>query len=305
MTLDSTGKSRGFTIVELLVVIAVIAILIALLLPAVQQARETARRSSCQNNFKQVGIALHNYHDAHSVFPLSDHRDDGRGGSCTGTEWNVTDIYRYSWGAMLLPYLEQAAIYQEFDFGVNYNSSPSKEIDAVGATVVTFLCPSDPQQDARCNRTGAIDNGSVKDDLGRTNMAGVADSVTWECNTGWGQTDGDGMLYNHSKTRMRDATDGTSNTLIVSEVTGSTTGTFDCNHWAVVNHIDTAGGINGPNTLPGDGTWSLSSQQASSWHVGGCNFLMTDGSVHFLSENMSSVVLRDITTRSGGEVAVY
>jgi len=295
-------KSRtGFTLIELLVVIAVIAILVALLLPAVQQAREAARRSSCKNNFKQVGLALHNYHDTHNVFPLSDHRDDGRG--CSGTEWDVDSVYRYSWGAMILPFLEQGAIYDQFDFSVNYNDSPSKEIDAVGATVNVFLCPSDPQGDARCVRTGAITNSpGGLDDLGRSNMAGVADSRSWECATGWGRTDGDGMLFNNSSTKMRDAVDGTSNTFLIAEVTGDKSGTFQCNFWSIVNHIDTAGGINGPNTTPGRGTWSLSSQQASSYHPGGCHFLLTDGSVHFLSENISSTVLANLTTRDGGEV---
>lgn len=133
-------------------------------------------------------------------------------------------------------------------------------------------------------------------------MAGVADSRTWECASKWGRTDGDGILYNNSNTKMRDVVDGTSNTFLVAEVAGGKPNSYDCNFWSVVNHIDTAGGINGPNTTPGQGTWSLDGQEASSWHTGGCHFLMADGSVHFVSENIDSVLLQNLTTRAGLEV---
>src|SRR5437588_8459259 len=100
---------RGFTLIELLVVIAIIAVLIALLLPAVQQAREAARRSQCRNNLKQLGIALHNYHDTHRVFPI------GFLDTIWGTgETNVSA--GWSWGAYLLPYLDNAALYNQFNF---------------------------------------------------------------------------------------------------------------------------------------------------------------------------------------------
>ena len=101
----------GFTLIELLVVIAIIAILVALLLPAVQQAREAARRSSCKNNLKQLGLALHNYHDVHRVFPPAQLR--GRNSS-TGIEYGNAA----SWGAMLLPFIEQAPLYDQMNFSI-------------------------------------------------------------------------------------------------------------------------------------------------------------------------------------------
>jgi len=296
-------KRSGFTLIELLVVIAIIAVLIALLLPAVQQAREAARRSQCKNHFKQVGLAIHNYHDTHGIFPLSDHRDKGRGGNCTGSLWNVTQVYRYSWGAQILPYLDRVAVYRQIRFEVSYNVAPSKAVTAVGATIPVFLCPSDPQGEDRVARTGAINNGGPnnKDDLGRSNMSGVADSRTWQCTPAWGRTDGNGVLYNNSNTRMRSITDGTSNTLLVGEVTGGRPGSFDGNYWAVVNQQDTADGINGPETIPGGGVWNFDSQSFSSYHVGGCHFALSDGSVRFLSQNMSQTVLASLTTRAGNE----
>ncbi|QDU60400.1 Type II secretion system protein G precursor [Planctomycetes bacterium Pan216] len=302
MSKEPLRRWAGFTLVELLVVIAIIGVLVALLLPAVQQAREAARRIRCKNNFKQIGVALHSYHASYGLFPLSDHRDSGRG--CSGSEWSVSQVYRFAWGAHLLPFLDRTATYEKINFSINYNVSPSKAIDAVGASVGVFLCPSDPQRDPRCNRTGAINNGgpSNKDDLGRTNMAGVADSRTWECASSWGRTDGDGVLFNNSSTSLGDIADGSKNTLMVGEVTGSSPGSYDGNYWSVVNHFDTAGGINGPNTLPGGGVWNFARQEFSSYHPGGAHFLLGDGSVQFVSDSIDIGMLEALTTRAGNEV---
>lgn len=306
----------GFSLIELLVVIAIIAILVALLLPAVQQAREAARRSSCKNNFKQVGLAIHNYHDTHLVFPLSDHRQVG----VSGCGWSGFSpyVHRYAWGVMVLPYLDHANLYSNFDFNVNYNGGPKnspKSLQTVGATVTTFLCPNDSQSDPRCNRTGAINNqgGTAdKDDIGRTNMAGIADSNDAWCNKTpsvglWGRNDGDGILYNTNKVRFRDVTDGLSNTLLVGEVTGGQTGSSECNSWAVVNHTDTGNGINGSYTIPGGtSTWTLPYNMAwqglSSYHTGGAHILLCDGSVRFISENISDITLKSLASRGKGDL---
>ncbi|UUO08666.1 DUF1559 domain-containing protein [Blastopirellula sp. J2-11] len=297
------SRSRGFTLVELLVVIAIIGVLIALLLPAVQQAREAARRSACTNNFKQVGLAIHNYHDTHLAFPLSAHFSSGNCGS-QAVPWNE-NYWRYSWGAHILPYLEQTALYDNISFEKNYNFQ-SNTLSDIGMTVDAFLCPSDPQGDPRTVRTGGISNGGPdnKDDLGRSNMASTADSRDWSCASNRARIDGNGVLFNFSKTNFASITDGTSNTMLVGEVTGGIGGSYEGNYWSVINHADTAGGINGPHTVPGGmtGSWSLDTQEFSSYHPGGCHFLMGDASVHFLSENINQTVLADLTTRSGGEV---
>ena len=132
-------RRRGFTLIELLVVIAIIAILVALLLPAVQQAREAARRSSCKNNLKQIGLALHNYHDTHRVFPPGQIR--GRNPS-TGVECGNG----FSWGAMLLPFLEESAVYDGLDFTIGPFIGSNKTFINSLAGFDFARCPSDTER---------------------------------------------------------------------------------------------------------------------------------------------------------------
>lgn len=317
------NSRHGFTLIELLVVIAIIAILVALLLPAVQQAREAARRSQCKNNFKQVALAIHNYHDTHSVFPLSDHRSTS--GTCADALY-TGQFFRYSWGAMILPYIDQVPLYNNFDFSVNYNAGKNipVSLQTVGATVNMYLCPTDPQGDPRCVHTGVIENSpSGRDDLGRSNMAGIGDSVYAFCtpvysgsgaypatalpNGVWGKTTGDGILGNNFKVSMRDVTDGTSNTILVGEVTGGGRGLNDCNEWAINNQTSTGPGINNIYTTPGGATaWDRNLSQhrmgISSYHVGGCHVAMADGSVRFLNENMNGSTLQALGSRGKGDL---
>src|SRR6056297_2202060 len=135
----SGRKRKGFTLIELLVVIAIIAILVALLLPAVQQAREAARRSSCKNNLKQLGIALHNYHDTHTVMPA------GITACISNTTYRDTCWEGWSGLAMLLPYIEESAIYDNLDFNRYWNSTAgNNNRQFTNSLIDTFNCPSDP-----------------------------------------------------------------------------------------------------------------------------------------------------------------
>lgn len=190
-------RLRGFTLIELLVVIAIIAILIALLLPAVQQAREAARRTQCRNNMKQLGLALHNYHDTHNTFP-------GTYGG-TNAPWNTTDgggWYGWSPMAMLLPYMDQAPLYNRADFG-RYWDTTTPDNRTVNRTVIPGLqCPSD-------TRSGA----KPRADSGPCSYAFSAGPVSsWDVGTRK-----IGLVSFNSSIRIRDITDGTTNTIAASE----------------------------------------------------------------------------------------
>jgi prepilin-type N-terminal cleavage/methylation domain-containing protein/prepilin-type processing-associated H-X9-DG protein len=197
-------KRHGFTLIELLVVIAIIAILIALLLPAVQQAREAARRAECKNHLKQIGIALHNYHDAHRAFPPGRLRSliDGQG-RC------------FSAYAHLLPYLDAGPLYNQVNFSQDPDD-PAANGAALGQTIVCFLCPTDSYAIMQSNVVnGIVVNSAVHNyplNTGTTypvsprNPAGVR--VT-------------GIFYENSRTRVGDITDGSSSTVCVSETVKS------------------------------------------------------------------------------------
>ena len=198
-------RRRGFTLIELLVVIAIIAILIALLLPAVQQAREAARRTQCKNNLKQIGLALHNYHDSHLVFPTSHFVGNVLRPGYDFTHW--------AWASMILPYVDQAPLYNRFQAGP---LSP-KQAYAIDSKLFTtplevFICPSDPEAPTNRNRPFRIigQPGQPEVFIAKSNYPGVAGDE--ENNAGRGVFHTDSTCA-----RIRDITDGTSNTLLVGE----------------------------------------------------------------------------------------
>ncbi|MEX1039941.1 MAG: DUF1559 domain-containing protein [Pirellulaceae bacterium] len=302
----SVVKREGFTLVELLVVIAIIGVLVALLLPAVQQAREAARRMSCSANFKQVGLALHNYHDTFGVFPSG----AAISGGCSG----YSGTHLYSWGVHLLPFIEQSARYDRIDFGLPTNSQAmyfsSTTPQAPLGPIDLYLCPSNAQTDTMVNPAMS----SAYELMPRTDMGGVADSRDWRCNTSGTvgarpRSDGNGILFAVSKTGFKEIIDGTSNTLIVGEVTGdhrtpssSSEATFNSNSYALYDVFDTSTGINGPFTVPGGATFAFRPQGFSSYHPGGAHFALADGSVRLFTETINQITLSGLTTRAGEEV---
>ncbi len=232
-------RIRGFTLIELLVVIAIIAILVALLLPAVQQAREAARRTQCRNNLKQLGIALHNYHDTHGMFPSN---------GVAGTTEAVGGRYNQSWLswsglAMLLPYIEQSNVYNRIDWNYRWDNNNGGTVNNTMARtrIPAFLCPSDPGSGA----TYTANMGPTSYGM----SAGPASN--WSMRT---NNPGFSTLYKGSK--IRDITDGTSNTISMSEMQiGVNTGSYGVGttprkawHRVVVgNRLQWANNTNGRN----------------------------------------------------------
>jgi prepilin-type N-terminal cleavage/methylation domain-containing protein len=302
----------GFTLIELLVVIAIIAVLIALLLPAVQQAREAARRSQCKNNFKQAALALHNYHEVHQVFP------PGLIWSSPTAACAAGPRIGFSWSAFILPMMDQSVIYNNIDFNRDvhlqklasgsttvYNSAGN-----AGEIIAAYICPSDPFATARVSFSGNTvylgTSGASLDDMGPTNLSGVADSNQRLCSTAANATDyqtnpslAGGVLHSYSKTSFAKITDGVSNTLLLGE--NLNVNQSSAVAWASTNIADVRSGINGVATGSGSTYFSRSFPFASN-HVGGCHFALADGSVRFISQNMSQTTLKWLASKADGNV---
>jgi prepilin-type N-terminal cleavage/methylation domain-containing protein len=210
--MSARTKLRGFTLIELLVVIAIIAILIALLLPAVQQAREAARRSQCKNNLKQLGLAMHNYYDVYGMFPLSQGKTQAGAPAANGD--NVTGYYKSRSAHMaMLPYLDQAALYNELDQDASWDYNPSSATRptnyALARTrIAAFLCPSD-----------LIYTGTNAGTY--SNMPGSSYGVSAGPNTFYsvGLADQTGMFNFQRNVTFADVLDGSSNTIAAFETT--------------------------------------------------------------------------------------
>lgn len=289
-------RIRGFTLIELLVVIAIIAILIALLLPAVQQAREAARRTQCKNNLKQIGLAVHNYHDVNNTFPMN----------ARATQ-PVTN--GFSWIAMSLPYFDQAPLYNQIDFNLkttDTTGSPSNRA-LIETPLPMLLCPSDPTQAVRSDLAAWWSWPAAPSPTGGRNSGGPAGVTCYMGYQGdWFDTNPPDGVFERSPAvavRFRDVIDGMSNTLIVGERSPSyspwcswATGN---GVWIVdrypINQIRRTAPV--PNNTEAGGV----KYGAISMHIGGMQGLFADGSVHFLSENMDFTVYRQLDRHRDGQ----
>ncbi|QDT53469.1 putative major pilin subunit [Caulifigura coniformis] len=307
---------RGFTLIELLVVIAIIAILIALLLPAVQQAREAARRTQCKNNLKQIGLSLHNYVDSHNILPP---------GSVVllnpaGTQDNG---HGWTWQASILPFLDQAPLFNAIqgDDGMGNekgDQNTGKTLVLKQTTMSVFWCPSQP--DVRngsqkngyqtCNYNGSmgIRIGNGNDDCyNGTSLTTPAHNRT----DPWGCMNGSGVFHVSSAVRFADVKDGMSNTVFVAEVPdsgGDAMGGFGagCDRRVVFSN----GADSNPPTemtehmIAAEGNDPINGgaeEATGSWHTGGAHFVFGDGAVRFMSENMDMKTYQGTMTRAGGE----
>lgn len=280
---------RGFTLIELLVVIAIIAILIGLLLPAVQKVREAASRIRCQNNLKQMGLGLHNYHDVNRAFPA-------------GVEYTAPNQGFYAglgWSAKILPFIEQSALFNNYDLKESWQAYGPNNIKQGEVKLPLYICPSDigPED----FKTGTNPWTGQPFQWAKTNYAGVGDSMrAWEWDQQTPTSNGNGMLMNWKRIGITSVSDGTSNTIMVGEVTGFGDWAWP---WVHFNITSTKYPICSPQTPPGGPNPIVSSEAGfSSYHSGGANFLAVDGSVHFLHKSLSLDTLRALATRNGGEV---
>ncbi|MEO2018491.1 MAG: DUF1559 domain-containing protein [Fuerstiella sp.] len=299
--LRRTRSIRGFTLIELLVVIAIIAILIALLLPAVQQAREAARRTQCKNNLKQFGLALHNYHDVHGLFPAGSYLDKSPGGNIN-SQW--------AWSVMILPFIDQAPLFNSLDIGPsNFQDAANDPVRLALLTTsqAAFICPSDPEAEVNRNRpfVGGGSGGLCNPMPHPTDII-FAKSNYMGCN---GNRDNDGIFDsgNNRKIGLRDITDGSSNTIMVGE-RGSKNNSGDdtldgpwagvwagqeltcdglTNIWCLAGKTEYRMNTGQHSLDPGDTNASDNLLLAfTSEHVGGAQFLLADGSTRFISENV-------------------
>ncbi len=350
-------SSRGFTLIELLVVIAIIAVLIGLLLPAVQQAREAARRTQCKNNLKQMGLALYNYESTYKCFPME-----------KISLKSPYPVYNVSWTSMVLPYIDQAPAYNQLNFNTSWADPVNNSVTQIKLPI--WVCPSAPGMEARTNPNalspvvktngytmptggwGQIDYMALsgtrasmwvaaglplpKTPLSYVNIDPSTPGKTpVQSESRWAN-----CMHSTQETKVAEVTDGLSNTLMVCEdagkpgvwikgfkqvagkVTSDGWGWADTGNSGAVDGSTADGTINnncnkalvtdpqssfcpGTAAAPCNGPAFINVNNSSeiyAFHVGGANFLLGDGTVRFISENISAQVFIALSTRDCGEV---
>jgi prepilin-type N-terminal cleavage/methylation domain-containing protein len=305
---------RAFTLVELLVVIAIIGVLTALILPAVQHAREAARRMSCQNNLKQIGLGLHGYHDTFRTFPpgalisipptVTTICGSGNGFLAVdviGEAAQGAARHGTSWMLRILPYIEQGTLYDQWDF----HRSVIGNSTVAGTDVAIYYCPS--RRNRVTNRAIMFANWSA----GGNDYGGCIGACNGWHNCGrhetWVVVQGRrpldscrGIFAVQRGTRMADVTDGTGMTIMVGEVQRLDEGTdvtTSRDGWAV-------GGVSTHFSTCSDGCEGINAshfEEPGSQHDGGALFTMTDGAVHFLAETIDKQILKALGSRGEGD----
>ncbi len=317
---------RGFTLIELLVVIAIIAVLVALLLPAVQNARESARRAQCRNNLKQIGIALHDYHGSYNVLPAA-LLFSGRYNNAAFYTGQNKVLNTTGW-AMLLPNLDAQSVYEQYNFdqtsamdngtyGLTFAGTDATNAALIGAfTPKALMCPSHPYAGDRSSQAGV--GFYCRTNAARTSYV-FATGVFTDYDMAYGGQTSDirqGTFGNNGAARFAQITDGQSMTIAVGEAHGGAqlkasgsygpwglTGTHTCCHGRVVSGSSST--VNPTDFSAGqaqdwniNGVWTnnltaapMANRQTYAWvfnstHTGGAHFLLNDGAVKFLSENI-------------------
>jgi prepilin-type N-terminal cleavage/methylation domain-containing protein/prepilin-type processing-associated H-X9-DG protein len=338
---------RGFTLIELLVVIAIIGVLVGLLLPAVQKVREAAARIQCQNNLKQMGLALHNYHDVYNKIP------PGGAGPGNAPGDSPTNYFmalpagtpnNHAWAYRLLPFIEQDNLFRN-DLpnlpGYFYSKSASgvptnypQHYTALTTPVKIYRCPSSGHSDHGQMYAPAFSDDQAYDDFATLEYVGIAGSDRFVDTSRNNQPMPiGGMMYRQSDLGLKDATDGTSNTMVIGEYSGLTaqqhynafqstsdnTTTWDlgydvpphCWSWKMIAYPPNSPYFYGPYT-PGSSldvgkpilNVPICKNALKSPHTGGINVLYLDGSVHFVPNSIDMEVYKNLADRADGNVNV-
>ncbi len=326
-------RKRGFTLVELLVVIAIIGILVALLLPAIQAAREAARRSQCSNNLKQIGVGMHNYNDTFKVLPPGFTNDYGLAKNYSGLDYahhgNGTTASRWyaswSWSAYIAPFLELGAQHQTLNVTGTWAAQSLLNAEArnvLSTPVPTLRCPSDTGKDPHnSGEYRPADSAGTRLNAASANYAGVCDDNS--ANIDNDQRNCSGVFFVDSDTRFQDVVDGTSSTLMVGERCRyrqhmRCSALQDCGA-AIVFVIATSNQLSHANrgnaaavgsaargiNWDSDGTcspldlWNAKSS-FHSLHPGGAQFVLVDASTHFITQNVDLTTFRRLAHKSDG-----
>lgn len=330
---------RAFTLIELLVVIAIIAILIGLLLPAVQKIRAAANRMSCGNNLKQIGLALHNYHDVNGFLPpalVNSGRWNGTTALTAQASYYPTDgawyTYNHSGFVFILPYIEQDNLFRQYDFKVPgslsnpYGNPLPPTSGLLTAThpnaivqsnkIKTYTCAGDREPEVISNAFNAADFYQRPNTARSNYLFASGHRTDYNNPADWNSTTYSGIFGHNTKTKFGDITDGLSNTIAVGESVqrkeGAGTSTSFGPYWGSGTHTATIGYT--PNTDPRfninaqyDATCTPKGPRCTyawvfgSWHPGGANFVLGDGSVRFIRDSIAYPTLFAMVTRAGGE----
>ncbi|MCR9293874.1 MAG: DUF1559 domain-containing protein [bacterium] len=337
---SGSRRRAAFTLVELLVVIAIIGILVGLLLPAVQAAREAARRMQCSNNLKQIGLALHNYESAFKTFPMAWWLDIPGGN-------NIAAANGRSWGIAVLPFIEQTNLFNQFDqrYPALRELGPIAQanVELIKSPLGFFNCPSAPHAPTEIYEGDASGAGlpvtweaAASDYIATTGVRGVFANIAYSGSQGGsrhGVLQVHGPFGNNRQGKIGSITDGTSNTFLVGERTGGAqiyVGTTPAGALSQLLTSTNGGGwgdlLNGENWISGglyansyDPTnpaaylqegpcgincTNIRGRSFHSFHTGGAQFALGDGSVHFLSANTEAFIIASMITREKGEVFV-
>jgi prepilin-type N-terminal cleavage/methylation domain-containing protein/prepilin-type processing-associated H-X9-DG protein len=321
MTMNGSRSRRaGFTLIELLVVIAIIAVLIGLLLPAVQKVREAANRMSCTNNLKQIGLALHNYHDTYKYLP-------------SNIRPSAVSTVRVRWATFILPYIEQDNLWKNYNVTLNWSDPANRPI--VSTRIKIYTCPSSPDPNRLDGIPEDIGSGNWSGVVAITDYAGIYGVDPRLLPLGLVDNSGSGATTKNNPIRFADVLDGLSNTILVTESAGKP------NLWRLGKQVGQA-----PSPLVNGGGWCRPASEIAvlagasadgvvipgqyainrtngdddsttyphpyygtdgtgqiySFHPGGANALFVDGSVQFIKETIDIRVLGRLVTRSSGEV---